>query len=468
MPSQQKRALLAASAAIIAVLPMAIWLWAFMVDDALISARYAANIASGAGYRFNPGGAITDGVTPLGWAPLLATFARSGTMAAFVAAKWLGLLSWLAGAAVLGLAIHRLDGAPLKWLALTLIATSAPLGAWSVAGMETGVVLGLACGAVGARVLQRERLAMACAALVAWWRPETLPWAMVLALSPTPVPVEWSRRWAKLGVVTAPALAAMLLRLVVFGHAMPLGAIAKPSTIGHGAAYALACAILCGAIAMVPLRRQPRWVVGLIAAVVAHFLSLVVVGGDWMPLSRLAVPVLPTLAIAAAAILSRAHAVVGCLRILLALAGQLFVVITVAPRAAAVGPSRISVIEQLHGPLAEARVAAALDIGWLGAATDASIVDLAGVTDPAIAVLPGGHTTKHVSHTLLQTRQVDTLVLLLAKGHEVAQPWTRSHFARGVEYRIAAMPAMAEDFEPVAVSEGKLRYLVLRRRGSPE
>ncbi|MFW5740962.1 MAG: hypothetical protein ACOC1F_11415, partial [Myxococcota bacterium] len=35
----------------------------FTVDDALISARYAFHIASGIGHRFNPQGAVTDGVT---------------------------------------------------------------------------------------------------------------------------------------------------------------------------------------------------------------------------------------------------------------------------------------------------------------------------------------------------------------------------------------------------------------------
>src|SRR6185503_5425884 len=91
-------------AGIAAALPLALWLRGFMVDDALIEARYAANLAAGAGYRFNAGGPVTDGVTPLGWPLLLAPFAGGGVLAAFAAAKLLGLAAWLLGAALLGAA----------------------------------------------------------------------------------------------------------------------------------------------------------------------------------------------------------------------------------------------------------------------------------------------------------------------------------------------------------------------------
>src|SRR4051812_8801381 len=70
-----------------AVLPVAIWLWGFTVDDALISARVAAHLAQGLGYRFNPHGSVTDAVTPLGYAWLLALLARlshAGTWQTFV------------------------------------------------------------------------------------------------------------------------------------------------------------------------------------------------------------------------------------------------------------------------------------------------------------------------------------------------------------------------------------------------
>src|SRR5204862_350726 len=63
-------------------------------------------------------------------------------------------------------------------------------------------------------------------------------------------------------------------------------------------------------------------------------------------------------------------------------------------------------------PLAGAKVVAALDVGWVGAVSDFTLLDLAGVTDEAVAMLPGGHTSKRVDDALLRHRDVDALVLL--------------------------------------------------------
>ncbi|MBW2525334.1 MAG: hypothetical protein JRI23_14205, partial [Deltaproteobacteria bacterium] len=87
LPASGRAALLGLGAAV----PMVIYLSGFTVDDALIGARYAANLAAGAGYRFNPGGPVTDGVTPLGWAVVLAPFASGGPLQALAAAKLLGV-----------------------------------------------------------------------------------------------------------------------------------------------------------------------------------------------------------------------------------------------------------------------------------------------------------------------------------------------------------------------------------------
>ena len=96
----------AALAALSAAVPMA-WLWGFTVDDALISARVAHQLATGHGYRFNPSGSIVDAVTPLGWAPLLTPFAAHDPWDAMVAAKWLGAGAWLLAAGIFGNAPAR-------------------------------------------------------------------------------------------------------------------------------------------------------------------------------------------------------------------------------------------------------------------------------------------------------------------------------------------------------------------------
>ncbi|MBI4704827.1 MAG: hypothetical protein HY744_27300 [Deltaproteobacteria bacterium] len=445
----------------------AILLYDFTVDDALIGARYAANLASGAGYRFNVTGPVTDGVTPLGWAPLLSLWADGGVLAALGAAKKLGMACWLAGAALLGMAVGTMGGSRARWAALALVVCSAPLGAWSAAGMETGLALGLGAAAVAARCLRCEKAAAACAGLVAGLRPEALPWALALAAAPARGQ-GWREaarvRAARLLLAAAPFVAVAAIRAAVFGRPAPLAVLAKPSDLTHGAYYALACLLLAGPPALFAWRGLPPWVRGLQAAVLVHFVAIALAGGDWMPLSRLAVPALPAAVVAAGGILAARSGVPGWGRLAVALAAEIFVLVRIGPAAAAVGTKRLAVIEELGPALRQARVVAALDIGWVGAATGAEIVDLAGVTDPGVAALPGGHTSKAVSEVLLASRHTDALVLLLDRGAELRQPWTQSRFARQVERRVAALPAMESEYAVATVAAGPLPYVVLRRR----
>ena len=65
-----------ALAGALAALVPSIAMWGFTVDDALISIRYAQNLVSGAGWRFDVHAAPSDGVTPLPWVPMLAARLR--------------------------------------------------------------------------------------------------------------------------------------------------------------------------------------------------------------------------------------------------------------------------------------------------------------------------------------------------------------------------------------------------------
>jgi len=460
----------AAALGLLAALPAALWLRGFMVDDALISARYAANIAAGHGYRFNIADPISDGVTPLGWAHLLALFARGAepVLTAFRAAKWMGLFAWLISAALLGVAIDRIHTRRRRYLGLVLIATSAPLAAWCSAGMETGLVLGLATTAVAARVLGFEVITLCASAVAAAWRPELLPWAVVLAACPPrtelPSNTVLARPWLRAAFAATAALLVAALRFGIFQRPTPLALLAKPPNLQHGVYYAFASAMLCGLVAVLAWSRLPPWIRGLQAALAAHVVAIMLAGGDWMPLSRLMVPVLPTVALTASFVVAHSNRVWGGGRLALALAGQLFVMFKVAPAAAQVGDHRLAVIEQLRRPLQRAQSVASLDIGWVGATSSAAVLDLAGVTDPAVAVLPGGHTSKHIPSTLLAARHIDTLVLLLGKSAPLEKPWTHSKFARVVELRVARLNGMARDYRVVALSQGKLRYVVLQRK----
>jgi hypothetical protein len=487
------RAIVIAALGALAALAPALALRGFTVDDALISARYAAHLARGLGYRFNEGGPVTDGVTPLGWPYLLAPFASRGPLAALAAAKVLGGIAWALAAAVLAIAIDRAAGpaaastgagaSPLpdvatrqgraRFTALLLIATSAPLGAWSVAGMETGLVIALAALGVALRQLDRPLAGAGCAGLAAALRPELVPWALVIGAAPSPGRPLRDRTFpARLALAALPAAVCAAVRLFTFGKLVPLSVLAKPSSPELGARYALACFLLTGPVALLApfaFLRLDGFARGLVLSVGVHFVAIAFAGGDWMPLSRLASPVLPAVALAAAHLANVADLRATAVRMALALSGEIFQLSRAGPSAAAVSAARLQVIDELRAPLASARVVAALDIGWLGAATSASIVDLAGLTDPAIAALPGGHTSKPIPVGLLDARKVDAIVLLLKDGEPLVVPWSASFFARIVELRIASIPHIEEAFEPVASSHAPhLRYVVLRRiEGTP-
>src|SRR5688572_1124597 len=124
----QRRELVLGLTSATAALVMCLVLWRFTVDDALIVARYAANLRAGHGYCFNRGGPSTDGVTPLGLVHLLSLFAANGPWAAYRAAKVVGLVVWLFGAFALGATIAWVEPrSPRRYLGLLLLVSSAPL-----------------------------------------------------------------------------------------------------------------------------------------------------------------------------------------------------------------------------------------------------------------------------------------------------------------------------------------------------
>jgi hypothetical protein len=429
------------------------WLWGFTVDDALITARVASHLARGAGYRFNAGGPVVDAVTPLGFAPLLAPFAAGGPGAALTAAKWLGAGTVLVAVFGLGRRILRRTSAAHGGALLLCLALTAPLAAWAVSGMETGLVTALAIAALG-----RGVGADVAAALAAALRPELAPWCACVRLGLRLAAGDALKR-AVVGpalVLGAVALVAAL-RVVFFGRAAPLSVFAKPSDLEHGFRYALFAFVQTGlpllCVAPFSLRRAAPVARAIALSGAAHFLALILVGGDWMSLYRLAVPVLPSFALGAAELSRVAPPWASWLRAAVALALSAHLALALGPTARGVGPDRDRLIAAARAPLAGARVVAALDVGWVGAVADFTVVDLAGVTDERVAMLPGGHTSKRIDDALLRRRDVDALVVL-------APPYERE-----VERRAALLPSVSS-FRVVAelpFAGGRQRYRILRR-----
>ena len=433
------------------------WLWGFTVDDALVSCRVATHLARGLGYRFNPQGPVVDAVTPLGWAPLLSLFAGGGPLAALAAAKWLGAVAVALSIFGLGRRIaQRVSASYAAALSLCLAVTS-PLAAWAVAGMETGLVTALAVVALGDGLL-----ADLAAALAAALRPELAPWCVCIRLGMRLASgMRLGRALASPAIVVGAVTFVAALRSIYFGRAAPLALFAKPSDLSHGFDYALHALVQTGlpllCLAPLALRRASGVAKAVAFGGLVHFTALALAGGDWMSLYRLAVPVLPSFALGAAELWRVTPSWSSWLRLGLAAALSLYLAAALGPVARGVGPDRLRLIERARPALAGARVIAALDVGWVGAASDATIVDLAGITDEVVAMLPGGHTSKRIDDALLRQRDVDALVLLAYPPDDA--------LAREVERRAALTPT-AEAMSVVArlpLAGGSQHYLIWRR-----
>jgi hypothetical protein len=244
--------------------------------------------------------------------------------------------------------------------------------------------------------------------------------------------------------------------------------LAKPSDLAHGAFYAVGALIWTGlpvlAVAGWAMLRAPGAAV-LVVAFGVHLCAVALAGGDWMALFRLVVPALPSLVLVGALIAERAPHWTTVVRTAAATAIGAILLVAHGGNARGVARHHLRLINDAMPLLADARRIAATDIGWVGAATPAHVVDLAGITDPTIAVLPGGHTTKRVGSDLLRRRSVDHVVLLLAPAAAVQADWGESRFARGVGARVAT-EATTDGFQVegvLALGGTAQRYVVASR-----
>ncbi len=410
----------------------------FAIDDAFISVRYARNLASGVGYRFNPMEDVTDGVTPLPWAWMLRPLAHADALTVLGRVRLLGMLGYVATLAAVGFRVGQTATHRHRLGALVLTAVTAGPAAYAMSGMETWVATGLIV--VAALMRQRPLVAAAVAGLAAAFRPEAIGFALVFSLvlgfrAERPLAV-----LPHLSLSSLPFVVAALVRVSVWGTAMPLAAVAKPSSPGLGLSYAVAgvlsTGVLLASLAPFTIVRAPKATQALAFGIAAHFLCITFAGGDWMPLFRLWVPVLPL------APLLFVELAPACLTWLLWIrfAVALALGVVLGGRAAwhhrSLMPARTAAITQV-APLLRGERVATIDIGWVSGATDGYIFDMAGVTNPPVAALPGGHTSKRVSLAMLRDHDV-TRVLLWATAAPVSlERWDQATFPRHAEKRLS-------------------------------
>lgn len=420
----------------------------FTVDDAWIPVRYARNWANGLGYRFNADGPISDGVTPLTYVPLLRAFAKGASPEVVLQrARALGAAAWVGAAMRFAWTVlHLRVPAPFdaraeqatrgafvpvrrtdRWLALATVLAALPIAAHAASGMETGLALALATFAVCS--MRWPRQVAIYSGLAATLRPELAAWAVTLSFASVMVhrsedasgegharslPRRLTHAILLSALALLPFAITALARLAIFGRAVPLSVLAKPSDLAHGLAYvgAASLAALAPIAAFAPraLLREQGPGAALALAAVVHLVVVAVVGGDWMPYARLMVPIIPSLALASLYASPFASSASKLARATVALGFGAYLAATAAPAGRHVGSDRHALGERARPYLATASRVASLDIGWPSSVFDGTIIDLAGLTDPSIAVLPGGHTSKRIDPSLLLDRDPDRLV----------------------------------------------------------
>jgi len=402
------------------------WLaWPYTVDDAFITARYARNLATGAGYAMNPG-VTSDGVTgPLWLLPGVSASALGGDPVS--AAKACGiacaaLACWL----VIARLQRRTGGALASCVAALVLVGSPSYSTWAGAGLETGAAsLFFAMSALAAtRRSAPSGIALgACVGALAWLRPElAVPCAVLLVHA-----VSRDRREGLRAVALAStsALGVLVFRFSMFGDWLPLAFRAKAGSLEHGLRYTLQSSLLATSGAGLALcwlafrrGRSDDRVLG--ATGLACLGAVVLAGGDWMPGYRLLVPALPLYAWLVGVGSSRLSAhrpkLVAAL-VLVSLSVPALDLATRIPdlRASASVRARAS---ELVARLRSAHDRVALvDVGFIGYASGVEVIDLAGLTDSAVARMPGGHVDKRIDPSYLRTRDPNAIVL-----HSAAPP----------------------------------------------
>jgi hypothetical protein len=449
--------------------------WPYTVDDAFIVARYARNLAAGAGYAMNPH-ATSDGVTGPLWLVPQWLAIQSG-LDPIAVAKAIGLgASALAAAQVATRLSARAGGAVLAWVSASVCALSPSLGTWGASGLETGAAAWLtthATLAATARPAVRARSLGACVALLAWLRPELAPACGAL------LGASWLRdRRAgaiALGLALLGAIAVVAFRVTWFGHALPMSWDAKAGSLGDGVEYALRSLLLAtsGFGAALAARgaligRSDDRVVGVV--LLLHLCAVSLAGGDWMPGYRLLVPLLPLYAWLVAVGVGRSSRFPSWPRavlLALALAVPALDLATRIPELRAAGASQARSLELAAWLRRHTRSVALVDVGLLGHASALPVLDLGGLTDPDVAAMPGGHLDKRIDAAFFAARAPDAIVLHASQPPRVGDDGELLALdGYPVERRVASLPEVRARYRVVHhhVHAPGYHYVVLKRR----
>jgi len=321
------------------------WFAGAAVDDAYIGYAYARNLLHGHGLVYRPEAPAVEGYSNFLWTVLHVPAAAFGDPIWF--SKLLGVVLLALNLGLTASAVRRLapGSAVAPWLGVLLLAASPGFVYWHLCGMEPPLVAAALLGALAAGARRGRRS----------WRVEAAVW-VVLALSRIDAVLlvavalgvrlllaprgesRGARRDVTRVAITVLAVYAgyTIWRLLQYGGLLPNTVQAKAMSAGvaldPGLRYAGGALLRQPWLVLVPFaawnvaRREVQWRPAVLAAgacVLFQFLYMTAVGGDWMPLQRFVIPILPLGAVLVAAWASRRGALVAPLAVLAVAAGPL-------------------------------------------------------------------------------------------------------------------------------------------------
>jgi arabinofuranosyltransferase len=293
-----------------------------LFDDAMISMRYAWNLAHGQGLVWNPGERVEGYTNPLMTLLMAVPALGLDRSAAVLAVQFLGVAVMLAVAALASVVAGRLaEAAQASAARLSIwaaVLACYPLAYWTILGMETGMLslLLLAATLLALRLESggRPRFGLpALLGLAVLTRPDAMLPALVLLayrLRESRAARVGIRRWlAEASVFVAFPGGLTLFRWLYYGSLVPNTYVLKIeglplahrlqtglSSLGSYLLFLLPVIILAG----FGLRRADRREVLLAALWCSSLAAHVWVGGDAWPRWRFLCPTLPILLVLAA------------------------------------------------------------------------------------------------------------------------------------------------------------------------
>lgn len=294
---------------------LALRYWAFTIDDAFISLRYAQHLVEGKGLVFNVGERV-EGFTNFSWTLLGAGILGVG-LEPITGLKCVGLICALITVWFCLLIFRHFEPQrpAFLWLLAFLVAGAPCTVVWAVGGLETMLFAALLSITVYLYLIDKTvagwPLWPAVCALATMTRPEGLLAFPIIAVHRV---VTLNGKWRKeLGRVIIIFLIMFgpffLWRVAYYGDVLPNTYYAKVAGKGlestlKGSRYLLEfMRSYCGPVALVLLgwaamvRRNNRSPIILLALVVAYFITPLKLGADWMPQFRYLAPYWPLAAV---------------------------------------------------------------------------------------------------------------------------------------------------------------------------